>query len=623
MSILTATNLAKSFGAQDIFADVNVSVAHADKIALVGPNGAGKTTLLRILIGLEEPTEGRVMRMRGLRVGYLPQDADLSGTETPWELCNVPFAELHSMQARLRRLEALLSDPKRGDKAMAQYGRLLEEFELAGGYTYEAQIKAVLGGLGLDATHMHRPMDQLSGGQRTRALLARLLLERPHVLVLDEPTNHLDLQAVEWLESYLQEWPEALIVVSHDRYFLDRVVHKVWELNFGRLEAYPGNYSHYVVLRAERAARRQAEWEAQQEFIARTEAFIRRYKAGQRSKEARGRQKRLERMPRLERPQRERRVHFKLESELRSGNMVLSTHKLVIGYDRPLLSVPDLELRRLERAAIIGPNGTGKTTFLKTVLGRIPPLSGEVRLGASLRIGYLDQERGEMCPENTIIEEVARVKYLPDGRMRDFLARFLFTGDDVFKKIADLSGGERCRVALAKLSLAEPNFLLLDEPTNQLDIASQEALEVMLRDFLGTVLFVSHDRYLIDALATQVWVIKDGQMRVYRGNYRDYLDQRQKEVGKRQEARTPRNRQPRRKTDPPPGPDLQEVEDKIEELERHLAELGEALSRAGREQNLDRVRTLGVEYQRAQAELDRLIAEWEALYGTLCHRPDR
>jgi ATP-binding cassette subfamily F protein 3 len=624
MSILTATNLSKSYGIQDVFHGVNLAIAHGEKIALVGPNGVGKTTLLHILIGEDVPTTGQVTRMKGIRIGYLPQHADLGGSETPWEIACAVFADLHDMQARLRELERLLADPAHTEGVLERYGRLQEAFDHAGGYGYEVEIGAVLGGLGLDDAHMHRPLDELSGGQRTRALLGRLLLERPNILVLDEPTNHLDLQAIEWLEGYLQGWPEAVIVVSHDRRFLDKVVTKIWDLSFGRLEVYRGNYTAYVAQRAERRARQMTEWEEQQAFIAQTEDFIRRYKAGQRSKEARGRETRLERIERLEKPPEERTIHLNLESDQRSGELILRTRSLLLGYDAPLLAVPDLELRRLQRVALIGPNGSGKTTFLKTILGQIPPLAGEVRLGASLSIGYWAQEREDLDPENTVIDEILQVKDMPIGEVRSFLARFLFTGDAPFKQVADLSGGEQCRVALAKLALAEPNFLVLDEPTNQLDVASQEIIEATLRDFIGTVLFVSHDRYLIDALATQVWAIRDGALYVYPGNYQEYLARRQVELAAlREEAerarRLERLRRQRaeaerreREQEGAEG-EIEVLEARIVRLERQLGELEQAMAQASAEEDLDRVRALDVEYKLVQADLEQSIAEWTAL----------
>jgi ATP-binding cassette subfamily F protein 3 len=624
MSILTATNLSKSYGIQDVFQGVNLAIAHGEKVALVGPNGVGKTTLLHILIGEEVPTTGQVTRMKGIRIGYLPQHVDLGGSETPWEICCAVFSELHEMQARLRELERLLADPTHAEEALERYGKLQEAFEHAGGYAYEVEISAVLNGLGLDDVHMHRSLDELSGGQRTRALLGRLLLEKPNILVLDEPTNHLDLQAIEWLESYLQSWPEAVIMVSHDRRFLDKVVTKIWELSFGRLEVYRGNYTEYVAQRAERRARRMVEWEEQQAYIAKTEDFIRRFKAGQRSKEARGRETRLARVERLERPPEDRTIHLNLESDQRSGELVLRTRGLVVGYDRPLLDVPNLELRRLHRVALIGSNGSGKTSFLKTILGQLPPLAGETRLGASLQIGYWAQEREDLDPENTVIDEILEVEDMPIGRVRDHLARFLFTGDDPFKRITELSGGEQCRVALAKLALAEPNFLVLDEPTNQLDVASQEIIEDVLREFIGTVLFVSHDRYLIDALATQVWAIRDGALHVYKGNYQEYLARRQAEMAaQREEAerarRAERLERQRAETErragarEPTEHDLDTLEDEIAHMERELDELEHGMAQASAEGDLDRVRALDVEYKKVQADLERTIGEWTAL----------
>ncbi|MBN1641354.1 MAG: ABC-F family ATP-binding cassette domain-containing protein [Anaerolineae bacterium] len=624
MSILTGTNLSMSFGVQDVFERVNVSIAHGDKIALVGPNGEGKTTLVQILIGAQAPTTGQVTRMKGIQIGYLPQQADLSGSETPWEMCCAVYSQVREMQARLRELEALLADPAHVEDALERYGRLQAAFEHAGGYAYEVEIRTVLNGLGLDEAHMHRAMDALSGGQRTRALLAKLLLVKPDILVLDEPTNHLDLQAIEWLESYLLEWPEAVLVVSHDRRFMDKVVTKVWDLSMGTLSVYRGNYTHYVAQRAERQARRMTEWEDQQEEIARTEDFIRRNMAGQRTRQAQGREKRLQRVERLERPPEERTIRLRLESDQRSGDLVLRTRDLVVGYDRPLLEIGDLELRRLHRAALIGPNGSGKTTFLKVLLGQLAPLRGEARLGASLRIGYWAQSREDLDPENTIIDEILQVEDMPIPQVRNLMARFLFTEEDPYKRIGDLSGGEQCRVALAKLTLAEPNFLILDEPTNQLDVASQEVIEDVLGAFIGTILFVTHDRYLIDALATQVWAIRDGRLYVYEGNYQEYLARRQVELAALREA-AERERQAERQRrqaeealrraraaeDPAHG--LVQIEGAIAETERTLRGLEHDMAEASATGAFDRLRALDVEYKAVQADLEGLIAEWAAL----------
>lgn len=626
MSLLTGSDLAKSYGAQDVFAGVNVTVPHNARIALVGPNGAGKTTLVRILCGLEEPSAGEVFRARGLTLGHLPQEAHLDGELTLYEAMLEVFADLRAQEEALRQMEREMANLSRFEALAEKYSQLSKRFEWAGGYTYEARIQQVLGGLGFDVGDFHRPLSQLSGGQKTRALLARLLLEAPALLVLDEPTNHLDIQAVEWLEETLVNWPGALLLVSHDRYFLDRLVNTVWELENGRLTIYRGNTSHYVQQRAERRARQQAEYEAQQAQIARTEAYIRRYKAGQRAREARGREKRLERLARVEKPHEQPRLRLDLRSELRSGDKVLETHGLVVGYpeDGPLFTCPDLLLWRGECAALIGPNGAGKTTFLRTILQQIPPLAGEARLGASVKVGYFAQAHEGLHPDWTPLQEILAVQEMLVSQARHYLARFLFSGDDVFKPIAALSGGERGRLALALLALQGANFLLLDEPTNHLDIPSQDALQEALAAFPGTILLVSHDRYLIDALATQVWVLEGGELRVYPGGYAAYVQARESSQGQgttedgrrktkgRQQAQTPGLR--------PPSSVLRqmrqraaELETIIAELEGRLAQVSHELEQAGLAQQLDRVRALGAEYAQLEAELQARLDEWTDL----------
>jgi len=512
VSIVVAEGLAKYYGAQDVFSGISFQIAHGDRVALVGANGTGKTTLLRIIVGLETANSGRVSVARAARIGYLSQNADLQSERTVYTEMLEVFSDLRVQQAMLHQLESEMADPQHHERAMARYGELQVAFELAGGYTYEQEIKRVLRGLGFGEADWQKPLSLLSGGQRTRAQLAQLLLLKPDLLLLDEPTNHLDLQATQWLEEYLTQWQGSLLVVSHDRYFLDKVANRVWEMGFGALDHYTGSYSQYVQLRSERQMLRQAQYEAQQEHIARTEDYIRRYKAGQRSRQAKGREKRLSRLERLERPNEQKTIKFRLASKVRGGNQVLVLQGLQVGYDRTLLRFNDLLLMRRERAALLGPNGCGKTTFLKTIIGEVPPLAGQVRSGASVHVAYFAQGHEKLHDENTVLEEILQVKNLSLEVARGFLGRFLFSGDDVFKPIAHLSGGERGRVALAVLSLQGANFLLLDEPTNHLDIQSQELLEHVLQDFDGTILFVSHDRYFIDALATQVWVVEDGQV---------------------------------------------------------------------------------------------------------------
>ncbi len=618
MSIVTASKLSKSYGAQDVFWDVSLRIAKGDKIALVGRNGTGKTTLLRIIAGLERPTTGQVYRARKLRMAYLPQEAELPSQRTLYDEMLTVLTDLQEQQAELRRLEQQMADPTQREDAIQRYGEALQAFELAGGYRYESEIKMVLAGLGFPEEEQHQPLSILSGGQKTRALLAKLLLSKPDLLLLDEPTNHLDLAATQWLEEYLGNWGGSLVVVAHDRYFLDKVADRVWELAFGRLEDYAGNYSRYLALRAERMERRLAEYEAQQKHIKKTEEFIRRYMAGQRTKEAQGRQKRLDRLPRLERPRKAKKISLSIETDLRGGDLVLTTENLAIGYPphAPLFTCPNLYLRRGERAALLGPNGSGKTTFLKTVIGQVSPPNGVVQVGHNVEFGYLAQAHEGLDNAKTILDEILDVRNLPLEKARGFLGRFLFSGDDVFKRIGDLSGGERSRVALAKLTLEGANFLLLDEPTNYLDIASQEILEEVLAEFNGTILFVSHDRYLINALATQVWSIEDGELRVYKGNYSDFQEQKRRaeEAEEEEETEETEEKRRRRKGKKKAGETIvgrmAKLEEDIAHLEAQLSALNEELVAASIAQDAESLRELGAEYQQVEEELQRLLAQW-------------
>jgi len=469
MTVLSASNLAKSFGADDIFSGVSVEIPHGAKIALVGANGIGKTTLLEVLIRRQEPTAGTVSPMKGLTIGYLPQRPQLVGDRSLWDEMMTAFADLRAREERLRALAERMSDPGHPDleALIERYGREEHQFELDGGYTYETRTRQVLQGLGFAPEDATMPLAHLSGGQQTRALLARLLLGSPDLLVLDEPTNHLDINAVEWLESFLKTWPGALLAVSHDRYFIDSVITTIWEMAWGGIEVYRGNYSHYVRQREERHERQRKEYEAQQEFIAKEEDYIRRNIAGQNTAQAKGRLRRLERLKRdrlIARPRRQHHIHVNLKADLRSGDKVLMTYGLVAGYERerPLVTVPDITLYRGEAAALIGPNGIGKTTLLKTLLREIPALSGSARFGAAVQPGYFAQAHEGLDPAKSVLDELLTVRNLPLSEARNYLAGYLFTGDDVFRPVSTLSGGERGRLALAKLSLDGANFLLLD-----------------------------------------------------------------------------------------------------------------------------------------------------------------
>jgi ATP-binding cassette subfamily F protein 3 len=522
VSLLSLGGVTKFYGAELVLEDVSFRLDRGEHAGLIGVNGAGKSTILRIAAGLEEPDRGAVGRARGLKVAYLPQDPEFEDTHTLYEALLDVFAGVLSAQDRLRSLEAEMASADASTEHVEEYGRLQSYVEHAG-YDFRERIERVLAGLGFVEADWYTPVTSLSGGQRTRANLARILLEDADVLLLDEPTNHLDIPAVEWLEGYLRDLKRAFIIVAHDRYLLDRVTTRTLELSFHHVTEYDEPYSRYLELKAEREERRRFEYEAQQRQIAKTEEFIRRYGAGQRSKEARGRQKRLDRLDRIDRVREEDTVSLQLRKPKRSGDIVLETRDLVAGYPgNELIRLPEhLMLRRGVRAALVGPNGSGKTTLLRTLLGALAPLEGTVRWGTNTSIGYYSQTLAALDERRTVLEEVQTTRPVGEEEARGYLGRFLFSGDDVFKTVSVLSGGERSRVALAKLILEEPNVLVLDEPTNHLDITSRDALQDVLAAFAGTLLFVSHDRYLIDALVQELWVVEDGLLVRYAGTYSD------------------------------------------------------------------------------------------------------
>jgi ATP-binding cassette subfamily F protein 3 len=634
MSVLNVYKLSKAYNIYPVFRDVTFQLNEGEKVALVGVNGAGKSTILKIVSGQEKADSGEVVTRRGLRIAYLPQEATFDSDKLLYSEMLEAFPELRQTQAEIFRLEGLMTSTEHSgpgwEKLLEDYGELTHRFELAGGYDYEVRVEQVLSGLNFPREMWQQPVNKFSGGQKTRAALARALLSAPDLLLLDEPTNHLDLKTLEWLETFLSQWPGTLMVISHDRYFLDRVVTRVLDLSFGLVEEYPGNYSKYLSLRAERIERRLAEYEAQQEYIARTEDFIRRYKAGQRYRQARGRQKQLDRMERLHRPKERDKLHLSLQTDLRSGRLVLATEELVVGYRTrqsavELFKAPDLEVERGERIAIIGPNGTGKSTFLKTIMGETSPLYGLVDVGTNVQVGYYAQSHEGLNFKNTVLEEILWTSPMSEAAARNYLGRFLFHGDDVFKKVGELSGGERSRVALAKLTLTRANFLILDEPTNHLDINAREALENLLSEYNGTILFVSHDRYFIDALATQVWAIEPDGLRAYLGNYTDYLGWKARQLEAQEAvvrpATPPRNNNG---AQPPklPGLDKEEkarqkklvdLENAIGKLESRLNEITEEMNKASSRQDIGSITRLGKEYEQASIELDRLYSEWGAL----------
>jgi ATP-binding cassette subfamily F protein 3 len=627
MSLVSATGLSVSYGAHDVFDGVSFEVPPRARIALIGPNGSGKTSLLRLIAGLERPAgDGRLARKRGLKIGYLPQVPHLDSDRTLHDEMRHVFGELDAAAAELRQLEAQMAESAGADDVVIRYDRLQAAFEEAGGYLIDHQIERVLSGLGFSTADYDRPLGQLSGGQQTRALLGRLLLESPDLLLLDEPTNHLDLAAIVWLESFFKDWHGGLVAVAHDREFLDGVAQHVWDLADGTLTAYRGNYTDYARQRAERAALQAKAYARQQAFIAKEEDFIRRNVAGQRTKEAQGRRTRLGRLERIEAPEAEKdTARVRLEVGRRGGDRVLLLDGLTVGYDRalPLVTCDELELHYRDRVALLGPNGAGKTTLLRTVLGNLEPLAGRAVLGGGVQVGYFSQTHDRLDDALSVLDHVVGSGGMLEAEARSFLGRYQFSGDEVFKPVRTLSGGERARVALALLELDGANFLILDEPTNHLDIRSQEMLQEVLRGFAGTTLLVTHDRYLIRALDGQVWAIEDGELLHFVDGYDEYRawldggrarsgsqpkDERREayETEKRATRREERDR--RRRVER-----LETLESEIRALERTIDEIHAALEDASTHQDVDEVARLGDEYARSQHVLQALMDEWLAL----------
>jgi ATP-binding cassette subfamily F protein 3 len=665
MSILTANNLGVSFGAFDLFKGIHVTIANDSKIGLIGPNGIGKTTLLMILAGINQPTTGSIHLARGHRLGYLRQeavDAFAERTNAVYTEMQAIFAHLQEKQQRLHEMERCMENGEYSDELLETYGDLQQKFEHAGGYDYELRIQQTLQGLGLDEQHWHMPLNHLSGGQKTRALLARLLLEKPDILMLDEPTNHLDIEAVEWLEHTLKSWDGAVLIVSHDRYFLDNTVNTIWEMSVSGLETFAGNYSDYLMQRQDRWEYYERVFSEEKNRLLKQVDFIQRnWVRASTHARALGLLRRLSRDLAIvenfgimglrngqkwhetglsvERPldvveavrkvnaiemtmRRPPAIRPRLPAAHNSGNMVLRLENAAIGYPRhKLFSAAEAELRRGDCAALIGPNGSGKTTFLKVLLGQLKPLKGEVRLGSSLKIGYFAQAHDTLQGDHTVLDELLRHRSLQPGEARSYLAPYLFTGEDVFKPISALSGGERARLALAILALEGSNLLLLDEPTNHLDMPAREALQEVLEAYSGTIILVSHDRYLIDRLANQIWEIRDDSLFVFQGPYREFILRglSQREIAHTAPAAT---RQvllpkPQIKGDSHAARKriemLATVEDRIHEQETIIQRLSREIQKAGEGKSFDKVHKLSWKVAQAQNTLEDLLTEWERL----------
>jgi len=532
MIILQANKIERSFAGEVLFDNISLQVDERDRIALVGKNGAGKSTLLKILVGEEEPTSGEINKKRDLSLSYLAQDSRFESSNTIYDEMLHVFDDLRKTEKTLRQMELEMGE-KTGDdleKLMLDYDRLSEEFRQAGGFTYEADIRAILNGFKFDESMWQMKIEELSGGQNTRLALAKMLLEKPNLLVLDEPTNHLDIETIAWLENYLVNYSGALLIVSHDRYFLDKVATITLDLTKHSLDRYVGNYSSFVEQKEQKLLTEAKNYEKQQKEIAALEDFVNRNLVrASTTKRAQSRRKQLEKMERLDKPEAgTKSAHMTFHSDKTSGNVVLTVEEAAVGYDDQVLSEPiNLDIRKMNAVAIVGPNGIGKSTLIKSIVGQIPFIKGEARFGANVEVGYYDQTQSKLTPHNSVLDELWNdFKLTPEVEIRNRLGAFLFSGDDVKKTVGMLSGGERARLLLAKLSMENNNFLILDEPTNHLDIDSKEVLENALIDFDGTLLFVSHDRYFINRVATQVLELSEEGSTLYLGDYDYYLEKK-------------------------------------------------------------------------------------------------
>ena len=629
MIILQANKIERSFAGEVLFDNINLQVDERDRIALVGKNGAGKSTLLKILVGEEEPTSGEINKKKDISLSYLAQDSRFESENTIYDEMLHVFDDLRRTEKQLRQMELEMGE-KSGedlDKLMSDYDRLSEDFRQAGGFTYEADIRAILNGFKFDESTWQMKIAELSGGQNTRLALAKMLLEKPNLLVLDEPTNHLDIETIAWLENYLVNYSGALIIVSHDRYFLDKVATITLDLTKHSLDRYVGNYSRFVELKEQKLATEAKNYEKQQKEIAALEDFVNRNLVrASTTKRAQSRRKQLEKMERLDKPEAGKKsANMTFQSEKTSGNVVLTVENAAIGYDGEILSDPiNLDLRKMNAVAIVGPNGIGKSTFIKSIVDQIPFIKGEKRFGANVEVGYYDQTQSKLTPSNTVLDELWNdFKLTPEVEIRNRLGAFLFSGDDVKKSVGMLSGGEKARLLLAKLSMENNNFLILDEPTNHLDIDSKEVLENALIDFDGTLLFVSHDRYFINRVATHVLELSENGSTLYLGDY-DYYVEKKAEVEMIQTEEISTTNQAKEAS---PVNDYQAQKEsqkevrklmrQIENLEAEIEEL-ETQSQAISEQMLEtndaeKLMDLQAELDKISHRQEEAMLEWEEL----------
>lgn len=631
MIILQGNKLERSFSGDVLFDNINLQVDEHDRIALVGPNGAGKSTLLKILVGEETATSGEVTLKRDVTLSYLDQNSRFKSDNTIYDEMLHVFDDLRATERHLRSMEGQMAELVGNDfdKLMADYDRLSESFRQQGGFTYESDIKAILNGFKFDESMWQTKIAELSGGQNTRLALAKMLLEKPELLVLDEPTNHLDIESISWLENYLVNYQGALIIVSHDRYFLDKVATVTLDLTPHSLDRYVGNYSKFMDLKAEKIAMKEKNYEKQQKEIAKLEDFVQRnIVRASTTKRAQARRKQLEKMERLDKPDASKKsANITFHVDKASGNEVLKVTDAAIGYDDKILAQPiNLDVRKMDALAIVGPNGIGKSTLLKSIMGQIPFIHGSSVYGSNVQVGYYDQTQSNLTASNTVLEELwSAFPRTAEVDIRNRLGAFLFSGDDVKKSVAMLSGGERARLLLAKLSMENNNFLILDEPTNHLDIDSKEVLETALIDFDGTLLFVSHDRYFINRVATKVLEISQNGSTLYLGDYDYYLEKKAEREAKTeflqpmqsgspssslaaatdyqaQKANQKEERKLKRR--------IAEIEERLETIKARETEINEAMLTTN---DFTQLADLQKELESVQTEQLELLEEWEEL----------
>ena len=637
MIIAQAQDLEQRFGGNTIFSNISFSVPDNARIGLVGPNGAGKTTLLKIMTGQQEPTSGQFTINKGLKVGYIAQENALDEDKTIWDEMLTVFDNLIEKNKRITKMQEQIAEHPEDEDLLQRYDQLAYDFEQEGGFTYQAEIKSILNGFNFKENTWQKVIGTLSGGEKTRLAFVKLLLQKPPVLLLDEPTNYLDLDTLDWLEAFLKNYQGAIITVSHDQYFLDHLANQIFELNFGKLTTFKGNYSQYVKERELMNNQQEAAYEKQQEKIKKEEEFIQKNLVrASTTKRAQSRRKALDKMERIKPPKHKQKVRINFTSDRPSGKEVLIAKDLTIGYpDKTMVSDIDFQVNKNDRVAIIGPNGIGKSTLLKTIMKKLEPKDGSIKYGASLDIGYYDQELQSLDPSKTVLDTIwDRHKTMPEKDVRSILASFLFTAEDIDKTVGQLSGGQKARLTLTVLSLEKDNFLLMDEPTNHLDIEAKEVLEQALDTYNGTLLFVSHDRYFINELANKIISVRDGHAKIYNGNYSYYLDEKAKQAAAVQEAEAEQTESTtsanqnkgklsyqeqkardsqKRKLERA----VSEAEARIEKLEAEEQEIQTEMANPDIAASLEKLGPLQEKLSAVQEQLDQANTDWENALETL------